>query len=217
MDRTEHTAYDLTMTAVDDPWLMLTPAGVLYAYAKRIPDEQTLALQALMPCGRALKRAEWLALASNHAALLSTALNEGWVHEVHRSLRAPDAKLDHHLPHVIAGLSAQRTVALGSGDGFCLARVGYSEDEAETLCAMAAEFADFVDRQHARGWSGIGRAASFFEGFDMLMPSTSLVLFWVDGVSYWLILGGEPLINNTALVELVWGLRAAGAKFSLGA
>ena len=51
----------------------------------------------------------------------------------------------------------------------------------------------------------------------MLMPSTSLVLFWVDGVSYWLILGGEPLINNTALVELVWGLRAAGAKFSLGA
>ena len=29
------------------------------------------------------------------------------------------------------------------------------------------------------------------------------------------LLGGEPLINNVAFVELVWGIRAAGTKFAL--
>ncbi|MFV0679130.1 hypothetical protein [Ottowia sp.] len=148
--------------------------------------------------------------------MLPIALDAGWVHEVHRPLRVPNVRLDNYLPYVIAGLSSKRMAALGSGDGFCLARSGYTDDEAETLCAVAADFADFVQRQHGRGWTGSGRAMSFFENNDMLMPSTSLVLFWVDEVSYWLILGGEPLINNTAFVELVWGLRAAGAKFSLG-
>ena len=35
-------------------------------------------------------------------------------------------------------------------EGFCLARVGYSEDEAETLCAAAVEFFDFAARQKQR-------------------------------------------------------------------
>ena len=48
----------------------------------------------------------------------------------------------------------------------------------------------------------------------MLMPDTSLALFWVDSVGYWLILGGEPLLNNRALVELIWGIHAAGSKFA---
>ena len=36
---TEHTAMS---TPADDPWLMLTPAGVLHAYAERVPDEPGL-------------------------------------------------------------------------------------------------------------------------------------------------------------------------------
>ncbi|HBO1294641.1 TPA: hypothetical protein L4E86_007349 [Pseudomonas aeruginosa] len=50
----------------------------------------------------------------------------------------------------------------------------------------------------------------------MLMPATTFTLFWVDGVGYWLILGGEPLLNNRALVELIWGIRMAGEKFRPG-
>lgn len=57
---------------------------------------------------------------------------------------------------------------------------------------------------------------SFHESIDMLMPATTFTLFWVDGVGYWLILGGEPLLNNRALVELIWGIRMAGEKFRPG-
>lgn len=200
----------------DDPCLMLTPAGVLHAFAEPRPDEACALLQTLMPRGPAVRRAAWRDRAPHHRTLLARALHEGWVQEVPRALHAPDVRLDDFLPHAIAGLSGVRMAALASGDGFCLARAGYSQDEADTLCVAAADFLDFVNRQKQRGWSGTGRAVSFFEGVDMLLPSTSLVLFWVDGVAYWLIVGGEPLFNNTAFVELVWGIRVAGTKFALG-
>ena len=104
--------------------------------------------------------------------------------------------------------------ALSSDEGFCLARVGYSEDEAETLCAAAVEFFDFAARQKQRGWRG-GQAICMHEDLDMLMPRTTFMLFWVDGIGYWIIVGGEPLLNNNAFVELVWGLRAAGVRFRM--
>ena len=203
------------MSATADPYLMLSPAGALYAFAQRQPDEVAAQLQTLMLQGQAQRRSSWLAQNSAHRVLLARALHEGWVQECERELQAPDTNLDNYLPHAIAGLSGNRTAALASDDGFCLARVGYSQDEADTLCVAAADFFSFVARQQARGWAGSGRAVSFFESIDMLLPTTSFALFWVDGTGYWLIIGGEPLLNHTALVELIWGIRQAGAKFAL--
>ena len=203
------------MSATADPYLMLSPAGALYAFAQRQPDEAAAHLQTLMSQGAALRRSAWLQQNPAHRVLLARAQHEGWVQESERELHAPDTNLDNYLPHAIAGLSGNRTAALASDDGFCLARVGYSQDEADTLCAAAADFFGFVARQQARGWAGSGRAVSFFESIDMLLPTTSFALFWVDGTGYWLIIGGEPLLNHTALVELIWGIRQAGAKFAL--
>ena len=203
------------MSAMADPYLMLSPAGALYAFAQRQPDEAAAHLQTLMSQGAALRRSAWLQQNPAHRVLLARAQHEGWVQESERELHAPDTNLDNYLPHAIAGLSGNRTAALASDDGFCLARVGYSQDEADTLCAAAADFFGFVARQQARGWAGSGRAVSFFESIDMLLPTTSFALFWVDGTGYWLIIGGEPLLNHTALVELIWGIRQAGAKFAL--
>ena len=201
--------------AMADPYRMLSPAGALYAFAQRQPDEAAAHLQTLMSQGAALRRRAWLQQNPAHRVLLARAQHEGWVQESERELHAPDTNLDNYLPHAIAGLSGNRTAALASDDGFCLARVGYSQDEADTLCAAAADFFGFVARQQARGWAGSGRAVSFFESIDMLLPTTSFALFWVDGTGYWLIIGGEPLLNHTALVELIWGIRQAGAKFAL--
>lgn len=201
------------------PYLMLTPVGALLAFADRVPEALGAELQTLVPRGTAMlrgtavRRSAWLAERPDRAALLEEGLRRGWLHEVERELQAPNVALDNYLPHAIAGLSGSRMAALASDDGFCLARVGYAQDEADMLCVAAADFFDFVARQKQRGFKGTGRAVSFHESIDMLMPTTTFTLFWVDGVGYWLILGGEPLLNNRALVELVWGIRVAGEKF----
>ena len=198
-----------------DPVLMLTPAGTLHAFSERTPDAEQLALQTLLPQGQALTRSQWLAGDAERPALLERGLQRRWIHEVPRPLRAPDVKLDSFLTHVVAGLSGERKAAIASDDGFCLAATGYSAEEADTLSVAAVDFFDFATRQKHRGWTGSGRAISFHEEVDMLMPVTTFVLFWVDGTGYWLILSGEPLLNNVAFVELVWGIKAAGAKFSV--
>ena len=193
---------------------MPTPAGVLRAHSARVPDATAQVLQTLLDDNAAQRRDAWLAADPLRAAVLHEALEAGWVEQVGRELVAPNVQLDDYLPRAIAGMSGTRTAALASDDGFCLARTGYSEAEAETLCAMAADFSDFARRQHARGWTGTGRAVAFHEGIDMLMPSSTIVQFWVDDIGYWLILGGEPLLNNRALVDLMWGLRSAGTRFA---
>lgn len=197
-------------------YLMLTPGGAWHVHAAAAPDERDALLQSLMQADAAPERTQWLATAPRERShALSEALDQGWVEELVRPLHAPDTHLDQFLPHAIAGFSSERRAALASGDGFCLARSGFSQSEAETLCASAADFFGGIQRRQRQGLHMDGRAISVFEGIDMLLPSMSFLLFWVAGNAYCLVLGAEPLINNTALVQVVWGLHRAGAKFAV--
>ncbi|MEO6322731.1 MAG: hypothetical protein ABIR56_18800 [Polaromonas sp.] len=132
-----------------------------------------------------------------------------------RPLQGPDARLDDFLPHVIASLSGERRAVLASDGGFCLGRAGVEQDEADALCAAAADYSDFAARQARRGWDGASRYVAFHRDPEFLLPSHAFLPFWVDGAGYWLILMGEPLLNNPALVELFWGIKQAGTRFSL--
>src|SRR5690625_6423343 len=113
---------------------MLTPAGVLHAFADPDPPAECASLQLLMAHHSAPLRSDWLALDPNHEDLLSRALENSWVEALHRPGTAPQMRLDDFLSHAIAGLSGSHTVPLATGDGFCLARDCYSQQQAYTLC-----------------------------------------------------------------------------------
>ena len=194
-------------------WLALTPAGALMAYGQRQPDTQALALQALLQESQTVLAEDWLQNATGAAALYQAALDKAWIEVLPRPLQGPDARLDDFVRHVIASLSGERAAVLASESGFCLGCAGMDQDEADTLSAAAADFSDFSQRQARRGWTGAQHYVSFHRDRDMLLPDVSLVPFWVDGVGYWLILRGEPLLNNTALVELIWGMQHAVGRF----
>ena len=49
----------------------------------------------------------------------------------------------------------------------------------------------------------------------MLMPNTSFIFLWINNQGYWIIIEDEPLLNNRAFVELVWGIKATGERFNL--
>ena len=209
--------FTMTASAMTSPateWFMLTPAGVLHAFARPQPDATELALQALLAGHRSLDLADWTAKAEVAPAIVTDAVVQGWVQLLHRPLQGPDANLDDFLQHVIASLSGERRAVLASEGGFCLGHTGLGQDEAETLCAAAADYADFAARQARRGWHGASRYVSFHTDPEFLLPSHSFMPFWVDGAGYWLVIAGEPLLNNPALVELLWGLKEAGTRFS---
>jgi len=39
------------------------------------------------------------------------------------------------------------------------------------------------------------------------------VFLWIDNDGYAVIIDGEPLTNNRAFVELIWGIKTSGLKF----
>ncbi len=193
---------------------ILTPAGALKAFAQKEPDEVALALQALLGRDTALDLDDWVSSAPVVQASLAEFLRQGWVQRLQRSMRGPDARLDDFLQQVVASLSGERRAVLASEAGFCIGRSGVEQDEADVLCAAAAEFAEFAHRQARRGWQGATTYASFHTDPEFLLPSHSFLPFWVDGVGYTLVLLGEPLVNNPALVELLWGIKLAASRFT---
>jgi hypothetical protein len=203
------------MTLTASEYFMLTPAGVLHAFSCKTPDQTASALQALLTGERALNLTDWTAADPLAPTVLARALESGWVQTLRRSLQGPDACLDDFLQHVIASLSGERRAVLASEGGFCLGRAGVEQDEADILCAAAADYSDFAAGLGGRGWDGCTRYVAFHRDPEFLLPSHAFLPFWVDGAGYWLVLMGEPLLNNPALVELLWGIKQAGTRFGV--
>lgn len=194
-----------------DGYLTLTPAGVFCAFLHQDPDEKAQALQELLADQTSVSVEAWLEKHSH--AWLEQFVEQGYIEKVDQPLIAPKTPLDRFLPYVAASLSGTRRAAIASDEGFCLAKIGYSGDEADKLCVAAADFFDFVRRQAHRGLSIHGRAVSLFCQVDLLMPETSFVFLWIDGEGYVLIIDGEPLTNNRAFVELIWAIKSSRLRF----
>jgi len=198
-------------------WFMLTPTGVLRAFLHAQPDEVGRVLQLLLAGERALDAQAWAERVQSSSLDISALVESGWVQRLTRPLQGPEARLDDFLQHVIASLSGERRAVLASDGGFCLGRTGVDPDEADALSAAAADYSEFSARQRRRGWAGASAFVSFHSDVEFLLPDWSFVPFWVDGAGYWLILAGEPLLNNPALVELLWGIKQAGSRFAVHA
>ena len=198
------------MTLTASKCFMLTPAGVLHAFAHKTPDDTAAALQSLLAGEHLLSLAAWAAV----QPLAPDVLERGWVQALRGSLRGPGARLDDFLQHVIASLLGKRRAVLASEGGFCLGRAGVGEQEAKLLCAATADYSDFAVQQARRGWDGATRYVSFHRDPEFLLPDQAFLPFWVDGAGYWLIVMGEPLLNNPALVELLWSFKQAETRFA---
>jgi len=201
------------MTTPNPEWLMLTPGGALKAFGQAATAPHELALQHLLSADAALETAAWLDSESRTPDILEEAIANGWVQRLQQPMQGPDSHLDHFLQHVVASLSDERRAALASESGFCLGRAGLEADEAEVLCAAAADYFDFAKRQTRRGWDIHRHFVTFHREAHLLLPTHTFVPLWVDGVGYWLVILGEPLLNNPALVELLWGIKRAGSRF----
>lgn len=211
---------DLVDTASNDTpadaaakWLLPTPRGALHGFSSPEPGPAQRAVQALLAGPQAMELARWRQEHDGSGRMLQQLQEKQWVQLLRRQVPAPDVRLGDFAQHVIAPLSGERRAVLASDSGFCLGHSGLDQDLAETLSAAAADYSSFVARQARRGWPGAQRVA-FHNDPDMLLPEWSFVPLWIDGSGYWLVLAGEPLLNNLAMVELVWSIRLAGARFA---
>lgn len=195
----------------NDTHLILTPEGVFVAFAQAQPSEEALSLQALLASKQSWLISDWTDKYSHE--WLENFMDKGWVQSINQAITAPNLPLDQFLPYVVASLSGNRRAAIGNTEGFCLARVGYSQQEADTLCVAGADLGEFLNRQRQRGWVIQEQAVSFFRHVDLLLPATSFMFLWIDGNGFILVLEEEPLTNSRAFVELIWAIKTSGLRF----
>lgn len=122
----------------DKTYLTLTPAGIFEAFSQSEPTDEQLSLQNLLSSPQTLLAADWLARYSD--TWLQRFIEQGLIEKLSLLLPAPNLPLDQFLPYVVASLSGKRRAAIGSDEGFCLARIGYSQEEADMLSVAAADF-----------------------------------------------------------------------------
>lgn len=192
-------------------YLTLTPAGVFEAFLRASPTPEQLALQDILSEKHSIRVNDWLLKYPQE--WLNTFTEQHLIERLPQKLTASNMVLDEFLPHVVASLSGSRKAVIASNEGFCLAKIGYTQEEADRLSVAGADFFDFFVRQEQRGLAITGKAVSLFRQVDLLMPETSFVFLWIDGTGYVLILDSEPLTNNRAFVELIWAIKTSGLKF----
>ncbi len=195
-------------------FLQPTPAGAYYAVANPEMNPERRLLLHLM-AGPASQRgtvaalAAWSGQPSQQEALAVAyrAQERGWL-EGFRSPQGPTpGPLEPIAARCLLALSSTGHGLLSDAQGFCVASQGFDDAASEFLAAVSADIASMHQR-HARYLADAsGTSTGAWALVDM--AGNSRVGFWplfVGEHRFVLALGGLPILNHPAIVEIVWAL-----------
>lgn len=194
-------------------YLCPTPAGAYHAVVGAMPEAERRWLLALMSLDSSPPlHAETLRRLAGAAQgevfeLLQRLQRLGLVQGLPEALRIADQPLQAALSGLLARLAGEREGLLADDQGFCLAAHGLPQEQAEELAALAAELCKLRQRyasllaerlpRQADAWALVGAGGYSDLGFWPLR---------VGAQCFVLALGGRPVLNQQAIVELIWRL-----------
>jgi len=195
-------------------YLQPTPAGAYYAVAHPDMNPERYLLLNLMssPASRRGTMQDllaWTAQASEQEALAVAyrAQERGWLEGFRQPQGPPPGALEPIVNRCLAALSSTGFGLLSDAQGFCIGSQGFDADASEFLAAVSADIASMHQRHSRYLADASGTATGAWALVDM--AGNSRVGFWplfVGEQRFVLALGGLPILNHPALVEIVWAL-----------
>ena len=199
---------------VDNVYLSATPAGAYYCVSG---EENTLSrnlLRVLMqksssPVLKVHALQTWTGIDDDEEvlALLYRMQSLGWLEGVEHQKSAPEGSLEEVLPDLLVDLSDSGKVLLADEQGFYLCSQGFPHETAEELSALSADLSSLYQRHQGllknnlnletSAWAMVDAAGNGQFGFWPL---------WVGTHRFVLVIKGVPLLNQPALMELIWVL-----------
>ena len=195
-------------------FLQPTPAGAYYAVANPEMNPERRLLLHLM-AGPASQRGTVAALAAwsgqpsqqDALAVAYRAQERGWLEGFRQPQGPTPGQLEPIAARCLLALSSTGHGLLSDAQGFCVASQGFDDTSSEFLAAVSADIASMHQR-HARYLANAsGTSTGAWALVDM--AGNSRVGFWplfVGEHRFVLALGGLPILNHPALVEIVWAL-----------
>ncbi len=195
-------------------FLQPTPAGAYYAVGNPELNPERYLLLNLMssPASRrasAQDLVRWTGQQTEQEALAVAyrAQERGWVEGFRQPQGPPPGSLEPIATRCLLSLSSTGHGLLSDAQGFCIASEGFDATASEFLAAVSADIASMHQR-HARYLADAsGTSTGAWALVDM--AGNSRVGFWplfVGEHRFVLALGGLPVLNHPALVEIVWAL-----------
>jgi len=191
-----------------------TSAGAYFCVSGEgdLPSRKILHTLLKKPATLPLNIDELLSLAgltneSDLLGLLYRMQTLGWIQGVDFQETAPEGELENILPELLGALSDLGKVLLADEQGFYLSSQGFPHETAEELSALSADIFSIYDRHQGllknnlsletSAWAVVDASGNGQIGFWPL---------WIGGHRFVLIIKGVPLLNQSALMRLVWVL-----------
>ncbi len=188
-----------------------TPAGAYFCVSGDSDVPARRVLQALLKQATSLSLSVdelklWSGLDDDGAlALLYRMQTLGWLQGTEHQQAAPSGSFEDVLPEILSSLSDSGKVLLADEQGFYLSSQGFPHETAEELSALSADLFSLYGRHQnvlknnlgleTSAWAVVDAAGNGQVGFWPL---------WVGKHRFVLIIKGVPLLNQTALMKLVW-------------
>lgn len=129
----------------------------------------------------------------------------GWLEEHDAPLQLPDDSLEELLPQLLAALSSTGHTLLSDNHGFPLFSSGFSQQDAEALSAMSAEFSTIYEKYR---FIIQNNADSPTQAWGMMdAAGNSSMGIWPINIGYQgfnLLIQGVPKLDHPNFVILVW-------------
>ena len=191
-----------------------TPAGAYFCVSGEDDSPSRKILNALLKkaASQPLNIDELIPLAglTNEDELLSLLYRMqtlGWLDGADSQEIAPEGELENILPELLGSLSDSGKVLLADEQGFYLSSQGFPHETAEELSALSADIFSMYERHKGLLKNNLSLDTSAWAVVDA--SGNGQIGFWpmwIGGHRFVLIIKGVPLLNQSALMRLVWVL-----------
>ncbi|MEH6578584.1 MAG: hypothetical protein V7731_16100 [Amphritea sp.] len=191
-------------------YIAITPSGAYFASLNATPDDARALLLQLLASEFSLSYsleviAELSDLDESQAmALFQQLLDRNFVALTEKTPKIKRGPLEGLLPDLLKQMSYSGKALLSDDQGFCLSSAGYSDEQSETLAALAADLITLQER-HKRVLNGELGLAGDSWGI-MNAAGQSQIGYWVLHIGHQrfsLVISDMPQLNQQAFVELL--------------
>ncbi|MFW5426650.1 MAG: hypothetical protein ACKE8G_07300 [Methylophagaceae bacterium] len=140
-------------------------------------------------------------------ALLYRMQSLNWLEGQKQQAVAPEGSLEDLLPEILAKLSDSGKVLLADEQGFYLSSQGFPHETAEELSALSADLFSLYGRHQGLLKNNLGLETSAWAVVDAAgNGQIGFWPLWVGKHRFVLVIKGVPLLNQVALMKLIWVL-----------
>lgn len=197
-----------------------TPAGAYYAVSSPLEDPSRTILNGMLRKNESqifstetLKNITGISNDYDSLEQIYRLQNLGLVTGLRNKYISPQGSIETVMPKILADLAGRGKALLSDQEGFYLATHGFHHETAEELAGLSADLCSMHARHAGLLEGNLGLTTCAWALTNA--GGTCEVGFWpifIENYRFVLVISGAPILNQTAMLDMAWGLSRRYSK-----